>query len=155
MGSKTWLSTQLIYQLQTRKKYRKKIHAIAGKFHVHYTIYELEAIYVPSIKIEGLRILVRYRKTLVKEINRYKSRTKSLLYYHGFKIPIELESGSKHWSKRYTTWLKGLGFETSYSMATRDSIIGTVEHLRSELLKINKELRHLEKQGEYSGEMLF
>ena len=43
---------------------------------------ELEAIHVPSIDIEGLRILVRYRKTLVKEINRFKSRTKSLLYYY-------------------------------------------------------------------------
>jgi len=112
---------------------------------------ELDAIYVPSMDIEGLRTLVRYRKTLVKEINRYKFRTKSFLYYNGFKLPIELEQGSKHWSKRYTTWLKGLELEITYSKTTLDSIIGTVGHLRSKLLEINRLLRQLEKQGEYSN----
>ena len=84
---------------------------------------ELEAIYIPSMDIEGLRSLVRYRKTLVKEISRYKYRTKSFLYYNGFKVPVEI---------------------------TLDSIIETVEHLRSKLLEINRLLRQLEKQGEHS-----
>ncbi len=111
---------------------------------------ELEAIYIPSMDIEGLRSLVRYRKTLVKEINRYKYRTKSFLYYNGFKVPVEMEQGSKHWSKRYTTWLKTLELEITYSKITLDSIIETVEHLRSKLLEINRLLRQLEKEGEYS-----
>lgn len=112
---------------------------------------DLDAIYVPSMDIEGLRILVRYRKTLVKEINRYKSRTKSFLYYNGFRIPVELEQSSKHWSKRYTNWLKSLELEISYSKTTLESIIETVEHLRSKLLEINRLFRQLEKQGEYSS----
>ena len=102
------------------------------------------------MNIEGLRSLVRYRKTLVKEINRYKYRTKSFLYYNGIKLPVEIERGSKHWSKRYTTWLKGLTFETPHNKMTLDSMIETVSHLRTKLLEITRQLRHLEKQGEYS-----
>ena len=114
---------------------------------------ELEAIYVPSMDIEGLRSLVRYRKTLVKEINRYKFRTKSFLYYYGIKLPIEVESGSKHWSKRYSIWLRDLKLETEDSRMTLDSIIDTVDHLRGKLLEINRRLRTLEKQGDYSDKI--
>lgn len=110
---------------------------------------ELEAIYVPSMDIEGLRSVVRYRKTLVKEINRYKSRSKSFLYYYGIKVPIELERDSIHWSKRYSVWLRGLKFETEDSRVTLDSLLDTVDHLRGKLLEINRRLRNLEKQGDY------
>lgn len=111
---------------------------------------ELDAIYVPSMNIEGLRSLIRYRRTIVKEINRYKSRTKSLLYYYGIRIPVEQEGGSKHWSKHYSIWLKSLVLETEDIRITLDSIIDTVEHLRGKLLEINRRLRQLEKQGDYS-----
>lgn len=111
---------------------------------------ELEAIYIPSMDIEGLRTLVRYRKTLVKEINRYKYRTKSLLYFNGFRLPVEVESGSKHWSKYYSRWLKDLKMQTDHSKMVLDSIIETVEHLRFKLLEINRQLRSLEKEGQYS-----
>ena len=102
------------------------------------------------MEIEGLRSLVRYRKTLVKEINRYKNRTKSLLYYYGIRVPLELEKSSIHWSKRYTTWLKGLELKTAYAESTLNSMIETVEHLRTKLLEINRQLRKLEKAGDYS-----
>lgn len=111
---------------------------------------ELDAIFIPSIEIEGLRTLVRYRKTLVKEINRYKYRTKSLLYFNGFRLPVELDSGSKHWSKNYSDWLRNLEMETVHSRMTLNSIVDTVEHLRGKLLEINRQLRDLEKQGIYS-----
>lgn len=111
---------------------------------------ELKAIFIPSMEIEGLRTLVRYRKTLIKEINRYKNRTKSLLYFNGFKLPAEMESGSKHWSKCYSSWLKDLKMPTAQSKMVLDSIIETVEHLRSRLLEINRQLRKLEKEGRYS-----
>lgn len=46
---------------------------------------ELNAIYVPTMEMESLRELVRYRKTIVKEINSYKYRTKSFLYHKNIK----------------------------------------------------------------------
>ncbi len=111
---------------------------------------ELEAIHVPSSDIESLRELIRYRRTIVKEINRFKYRTKSLLYRNNIKIPIDLSSGSKHWSKHYTNWLSSLIFHTEYTKTALNSIISTVEHLRKELLTINRILRGLEKEGSYS-----
>jgi transposase len=111
---------------------------------------ELKAIHVPNMRIEGLRNLVRYRRTLVKEINRYKSRTKSFLYYHNIRIPNELEKGSTHWSKRYTDWLKTLSLGSEYSNRTLSSIMETVEHLRGQLLQIERRLRQIEKASEYS-----
>ena len=41
---------------------------------------ELTGIHILSIEIEELRSLVRYRKTIVKELGRHKNRIKSLVY---------------------------------------------------------------------------
>lgn len=114
---------------------------------------ELEAIHVPEINIEGLRSLVRYRKTLVKEINRYKSRTKSFLYYNGIEIPEELRKSSGHWSKHYSQWLQSLKFESGFSRQVLSQIMDTVEHLRKKLLEVNRNFRQLEKDSEYSGQV--
>ncbi len=112
---------------------------------------ELEAIYVPDMEIEGLRSLVRYRRTLAKEISRYKNRTKSFLYYNNIEIPIELTRGSTHWSKRYSNWLDNLDPGTIHGRETLTHIKHTVEHLRTKLLEINRKFRSLEKEGKYSG----
>lgn len=114
---------------------------------------ELEAIHVPNIDIEGLRALVRYRKTVVKEISRHKSRTKSFLYYYGIEIPEELKKGSGHWSKPYSQWLQVLEFESEYSKQVLLQIIDTVEHLRKKLLEVNRKLRQLEKESQYSEQI--
>jgi transposase len=112
---------------------------------------ELEAIHVPGIDIEGLRALVRYRRTLVKEIGRNKNRTKSHLYSNGVEIPIELANGSSHWSKHYSQWLQGLRFESAHSKQVLINIMDTVEHLREKLLEFNRSFRQMEKEGEYSS----
>ncbi len=44
---------------------------------------KLEGIHVPGIEREGDRSMVRFRKTLTKEIARNKCRAKSFLCYHG------------------------------------------------------------------------
>ncbi|WP_373517559.1 hypothetical protein [Pricia sp.] len=62
---------------------------------------------VPGIEREGDRSMVRFRKTLTKEIARNKRRAKSFLYYHGIGIP-ERFANKARWSKRFTLWLKEL-----------------------------------------------
>ncbi len=111
---------------------------------------ELVAIHVPNINMEGLRSMIRYRSTIVKEISRHKNRTKSLLYYNGIKIPAELSKGSVHWSKRYTLWLEKVDLGTEYGNATLKHIIDTVEHLRKKLLEVGRCLRKIEKDSEHS-----
>jgi transposase len=111
---------------------------------------QLQPIYIPSMETEGLRTLVRYRKSLVKEINRYRYRTKSLLYYYGIKIPPEIENSSKHWSKRYTIWLRSVEFNTWYAQSSLHEIIEIVDFLRAKLLHVNKQLRQIESDSQYA-----
>jgi len=74
-----------------QKEDKRDSRKIANSLRNH----ELEAIYVPNRDMEELRSLVRYRKTLVKDIGRNKSRAKSFLHYYGIHIPTELDSASQ------------------------------------------------------------
>jgi transposase len=111
---------------------------------------EVNPIHIPTMEIEGLRTLVRYRKTLVKDINRYKNRTKSLLYYYGIQIPFDLENPSKIWSKRFTSWLKEIQLSTEHANYTLKNIIEIVEDLRIKLLAVNRQLRKIEKDSQHT-----
>ena len=111
---------------------------------------ELIGIYVPSRKAEELRSLVRYRKTLVKEISRHKNRIKSYLHCFGITIPVSLSQASVHWSGKFTQWLETVRLSTCYGDMVLQGILETVKHLRGELLKINRQLRGLEKESGYS-----
>ncbi len=114
---------------------------------------DLEGIYVPSKGMEELRSLVRYRKTVVKEISRNKNRIKSYLYLNGIDIPIELDTASQHWSGKFTQWLKTLEMTTPYGNLVLQETLDTTEHLRNKLLKINRELKTISKNGEYSSKI--
>jgi len=81
---------------------------------------ELLGIYVPGKGMEELRGLVRYRKTLVKEISRHKCRIKSFIYFNGIKIPLEQDGISKHWSGRFTHWLREVKLSTAHGKMVLD-----------------------------------
>lgn len=114
---------------------------------------ELTGIHVPGEETEGLRSLVRYRKTLVKEISRHKNRIKSHLYCFGITVPFSLAQASTHWSGKFTQWLETVGQSTTYGDMVLQGTLGTVKHLRGELLKVNRELRKLEKEDRYSAQI--
>jgi len=111
---------------------------------------ELEGIYVLSREVEELRSLVRYRKTIVKELSRHKNRIKSILKLYGIAIPVELNTASKYWSLRFIKWLKIIETSTSQGSLVLQETIDTAEHLRGKLLKINKEFRLLNKDSQYA-----
>jgi transposase len=110
---------------------------------------ELEAIHVPSLATEELRGIVRYRKTLVKEIARNKTRIKSFLHLHGIKIPTELNTASRYWSSNFSKWLGTIRLTTSYGHTVLINTLDLVNHLRSTLLKVNRELKEITKSVEY------
>jgi len=103
---------------------------------------DLTPIYIPEIEIEGDRSLVRYRKTITKEISRTKNRVKSLLYYFGIEIPIQF-SGKKYWSKRFTSWLREVKLPTDSAKITMESYLETVELYRKKQYFTNKKIREL------------
>jgi len=111
---------------------------------------ELKAIHVPQGSTLEFRGLVRYRRTLVKEITRNKNRIKSILYFYGIPIPAELDTASKYWSGRFTQWIRSIELETQYGKPVLDNILDTVELLRKKLLDVNRILRNARKEGEYA-----
>lgn len=109
---------------------------------------KLRGIYVPDIGLEGDRSMVRFRKTLTKEIARNKCRAKSFLYYHGIKIP-ERFANKAGWSKRFTLWLGELELPTDSSRFTLDSIVGLVLFLRAEQYRTLKNIKLLSGEERY------
>lgn len=110
---------------------------------------ELEGIYVPTQKTEELRSLVRYRKSLVKDIGRNKSRIKSFFYRHGVEVPYELDTASRYWSSNFTIWLRTVQLSTDFGHMVIQNMLDTVILLRTKLLEVQKELRRIAKQEEY------
>lgn len=114
---------------------------------------ELTGIYIFNEEMEELRSLVRYRKTVVKEICRNKNRVKSFLKVRGISIPVQLDKPSKYWSSRFSKWLKSVELRTQYGTFVLQETIATVEYLRKKLLKINREFRVLNKDSKYSSKI--
>lgn len=114
---------------------------------------QAEGIYIPSESAVDIRNLVRYRKTLSKEITRNKNRVKSLLYFQGIDIPMEMNSASKYWSARFTIWLKELSLKGPYSKEMLLHLIDLTEQLREKLLTVTQSLRRFYKQGIYSTQL--
>lgn len=115
---------------------------------------ELEGIYIMSREMEELRSLVRYRKTIMKELCRHKNRVKSLLHLRGVRIPEELNIASKYWSARFIVWLKTVEASTSHGTLVLQETIDTAEFLRKKLLNVNRQLRQLDKDGKLSKYIL-
>jgi len=106
---------------------------------------QLQAIYIPKVEMEELRSLVRYRKTLVKEISRNKARVKSFLYRNGISIPLELSGASKYWSHNFTNWLKTVKLTTDFGHIVLMKTLEIVIHLRTTLLSITKDIKRIVK----------
>lgn len=115
---------------------------------------DLKAIYVPEKNIEELRLLVRYRKTIVREISKNKTRIKSFLHYNGIKIPRELDTASQYWSSNFTKWLKTVKLTTNYGHIVLQKLIEVVEHLRNTLLSISKDLKKIMEQNDSFNETI-
>jgi len=110
---------------------------------------DLVPIYVPDIEIEGDRQLVRYRKTISKEITRSKNRIKSQLHFLGIEIPPRF-SNATHWPKRFTQWLEEVEVPTNSAKIILDSHLETVTGLRKKQLMINRAIRQISKKDIYN-----
>ena len=95
----------------------------------------LVGIHIPNIEIEGDRALIRFRKTLTKEIARNKIRVKSFLYYHGIDIPACFTRYSC-WSRRFITWLEDLELPSQSAKSTLNTIVELVLFLKTKHLEV-------------------
>jgi transposase len=107
---------------------------------------ELEAVHIP----EADRALVRQRYRLMKDVSRTKNRVKSLLFQFGLQIPDRFTSAqTRHWSKIYINWLKGIEIDKQSLRQVLDNYIKIGEGQRSDLLLLNKQVRSLSLNEKY------
>ena len=114
----------------------------------HLASSNLVGIHIPDIEIEGDRSLLRFRKTLTREIARNKVRVKSFLYYYGILIPPQF-SNTVNWSNRFILWLQALDLPTQSAKTTLNSIIELVLFLRGKHLELLKSIKTLSREERY------
>jgi len=109
---------------------------------------KLIGIFVPDIEVEGDRAMLRFRRTLTKEIARNKNRVKSFLYYHGKTIPEQF-ADKKYWSKRFSKWLYELELPSESARVTLTEMIEVVEFLRKKQYGILNKIKELSQTKNY------
>lgn len=110
---------------------------------------ELDPIYIPSIKDQQDRQLVRTRQMFSKDLRRYKNRIKASLKFYGINLPERFAQAGTHWSRNFMQWLKSLEFEQPSANFAMDKLIQQCEHIREELLDVTRQIRLLSKSEPY------
>ena len=108
----------------------------------------LKGIYVPSLSQESDRSLVRYRYRIASDLNRCKSRIKSLLYKFGITIPSTFKKGK--WTRAFLVWLKSVRLCFEPGDFTLKRMIGQVEYFQGQLLQISGDLRTMLRSASYA-----
>jgi len=124
-----------------RKRKTDKVDAL--KLAPHLASGDLKAIHVPDETIQKERNIIRYRGRLVGDLNRSKSRLKSLLKYQGIEIPMLYEKNN--WSQNFLNWVEQQGLKDSLLGDTLLLMLEQIKLLRQLLLKTENKLRQLRK----------
>ena len=110
---------------------------------------ELKAIFVPSEKTLEDRALLRTRRTLTRDLVRYKNRIKSFLYFHGIHMPDVFNNPQSHWSKRFMAWLGSIEMKHESGKLSLAALIRESENLRQNLLVVTRQVRALSQTEPY------
>jgi transposase len=114
----------------------------------------LTAIYVPSLKTQRDRTLLRTRAMLVKDLARYKNRIKSFLYFYGISIDESFMNPQSHWSNRFMKWLESIDTGEESGKEALNILISECKNLRTSILKITKQVRQLSQTDFYKEQVL-
>ena len=71
----------------------------------------LKGIYIPTEEHEQFTTLARHRTQVTKKLRQTKSHIKSMLLFHGIKVPEQFDNSN--WSNDFISWLEQLKFSTS------------------------------------------
>ncbi len=113
----------------------------------------LRGIYVRPLDNLDDRSVVRVRKTVQKDLTRYKSRIKHLLLSNGVDIPNEFDprNGTK-WTNAFIDWLKNdveLLSTTRYSL---DILIAQLERMKVALKEVGQEIKKMSQSERYKND---
>lgn len=109
----------------------------------------LKGIYIREKENIDDRSVIRIRKTILRDLNGYKSRVKHLLHCNGVILPDRFDKPGSHWSKAFIKWLKEDVELLSSSRNSLDILIHQVETIRMTLLEVTRMVRCLSKTERY------
>lgn len=99
----------------------------------------LSAIHIPPEGQDHLKILLRQRNSVVKQLRREKQLIKSMLLYMGVQIPEKYDNAN--WSKKFLQWLGEIKWPYSTGASSMQSKLRILETLQKEYLQTGNELR--------------
>jgi transposase len=99
----------------------------------------LKGIYIPDESQDLLKSLVRQRAEVSKHLRHIKLSIKSLLLYHGIKIPKEFDN--PHWSKAFIEWIEKINWAKPTGKICMSSKLKMLEVIHQEYLQLANELR--------------
>ena len=100
---------------------------------------QLKGIYIPDVEQDLLKSLLRQKASAAKGLRNYKNQIKSLLLYHGIKIPDQFDNAN--WSKAFITWIRNLKWTFATGKQCMESKLRMYELYRKEGLGLANELR--------------
>jgi len=109
----------------------------------------LTPIYIPSLKTQRDRSLLRTRAMLVRDLARYKNRIKSFLYFYGINIDSSFINPQSHWSNRFMSWLESIDMGEESGKEALNVLISECKNLRASILNITKQVRRLSQTETY------
>lgn len=132
----------------THKEQRSKTDPVdARKLARHLAAGLLNAIHVPSEKIQKQRSLIRFRKKLWGDLVRSKNRLKSELLFQGISIPKQYDN--PHWSHNFLNWIEQQALKDEH---LKDSLLLMLEEarlLRQLLLKTERKIREMMRSEDF------
>jgi transposase len=114
----------------------------------------LTPIYIPSLKTQRDRSLLRTRTMLVRDLARYKNRIKSFLYFYGISIDSSFINPQSHWSNRFMSWLESIDTGEESGKEALNVLISECKNLRASILNITKQVRRLSQSETYSERVI-
>jgi transposase len=99
----------------------------------------LKGIYIPTEEHEQFMTLARHRTQVTKKLRQTKSHIKSMLLFHGIKVPEEFDN--PNWSKAFIEWLEELKFSTSCGDLALQGKIRMFKFIKLEYLEIANQMR--------------
>jgi transposase len=99
---------------------------------------QLRGIYVPTETEDNLKLLLRQRNNIVRELRRQKNQIKSQLLYIGKSIPEEFDN--PHWSKAFIDWIAQIDWKSNMAKISMDSKLNVLKLLNQEFLYTTNEL---------------
>jgi transposase len=114
----------------------------------------LTAIYIPSLKTQSDRTLLRTRAMLVKDLARYKNRIKSFLYFYGIGIDESFMNPQSHWSNRFMIWLESIDLVEESGKEALNVLIAECKNLRISILNVTKQVRKLSLTETYQEQVI-